>query len=174
MSAFDTALARLRAVQARLDEHAAAGPPPGLTEPDPGGTERWEAGQVWAHLAEFPAYWLGQIQHILERRSAGDPEPVPFGRTKTDLGRIAAIERDRNEDPEALLTVFSSLRPNVVAYAYSLDGDPAVLVPADSDGTATVTITPDRPDYHYLSVHSRAADGSESNDTFYQFCVNGQ
>src|SRR5205085_993163 len=95
VSAFETALARLRAVQARLDEHAAAGAPPGLTEPDPGGTERWEAGQVWAHLAEFPAYWLGQIQHILERRLAGDPEPVPFGRTKTDAARIAAIERDR-------------------------------------------------------------------------------
>ena len=103
MSGLDAALARLRAVQQRLDDHAAAGRPPGLTEPDPGGTERWEAGQVWAHLAEFPAYWLGQIQHILERRAEGDHEPIPFGRTKTDPGRIAAIERDRNEDPEALL-----------------------------------------------------------------------
>ena len=103
MNMFDASLARLRAVQQRLDEHAAAGPPPGLTEPDPGGTERWEAGQVWAHLAEFPAYWLGQIEHILERRAAGDAEPIPFGRTKTDAGRIAAIERDRHEDPAALL-----------------------------------------------------------------------
>ena len=122
MSAFETALARLRAVQARLDEHAAAGPPPGLTEPDPGGTERWEAGQVWAHLAEFPAYWLGQIQHILERRVAGDPEPVPFGRTKTDPGRIAAIERDRNEDPEALL---GKVRDGISATVSNLDALPA-------------------------------------------------
>jgi DinB superfamily len=103
VSRLDTALARLRAVQQRLDEHAAAGPPPGLTEPDPGGTERWEAGQVWAHLAEFPPYWLAEIQHILERRASGDPEPIPFGRTKTDPGRIAAIERDRHDDPAALL-----------------------------------------------------------------------
>jgi len=122
VSAFETALARLRAVQARLDEHAAAGAPPGLTEPDPGGTERWEAGQVWAHLAEFPAYWLGQIQHILERRLAGDPEPVPFGRTKTDAARIAAIERDRNEDPEALLR---KVRDGISATVSNLDALPA-------------------------------------------------
>ena len=103
MNTFDASLARLKAVQHRLDEHAAAGPPPGLTDPDPGGTERWEAGQVWAHIAEFPAYWLGQIQHILERKTAGVPEPIPFGRTKADPGRIAAIERDRHDDPRALL-----------------------------------------------------------------------
>lgn len=96
-------LERLRDVQARLERHAAAGVPPGLTEPDAGGTERWEAGQVWAHLAEFPTYWLGQIEHILERGNGGDSEPVPFGRTKTDPGRIAAIERDRHADPAALL-----------------------------------------------------------------------
>ena len=99
----DATLARLRAVQQRLEAHAAAGPPPGLTDPDPGGTERWEAGQVWAHLAEFPAYWLGQIRHILERRASGEAEPIPFGRTKTDPGRIDAIERDRHAQPAALL-----------------------------------------------------------------------
>ena len=122
MSGFDVELARLRAVQQRLGEHAAAGPPPGLTEPDPGGTERWEAGQVWAHLAEFPAYWLGQIQHILERRATGDSEPIPFGRTKTDPGRIAAIERDRNDDPAALL---QKVRGGIAAAVAQLDAQPA-------------------------------------------------
>jgi hypothetical protein len=122
MNEFDGALTRLRAVQQRLDDHAAAGPPPGLTEPDPGGTERWEAGQVWAHLAEFPAYWLGQINHILERRAAGDPQPIPFGRTKTDPGRIAAIERDRHEDPEGLL---AKVRDGVAATVSQLDALPA-------------------------------------------------
>ena len=99
----EAALTRLHAVQQRLADHAAAGLPPGLTDPDPGGTERWEAGQVWAHLAEFPWYWLGEINRILEGRSSGDTEPVPFGRTKEDPGRIAAIERDRHDDPAALL-----------------------------------------------------------------------
>jgi threo-3-hydroxy-L-aspartate ammonia-lyase len=96
-------LSRLAVVRARLEEHAAAGPPPGLTDPDPGATERWEAGQVWAHLAEFPHYWLGQIAAILDARADGRADPIPFGRTKTDPGRLAAIERDRDQDPEALL-----------------------------------------------------------------------
>ena len=122
MSGFDEELARLRAVQQRLDEHAAAGPPSGLTDPDPGGTERWEAGQVWAHLAEFPPYWLGQIQHILVRRAAGEPEPIPFGRTKTDPGRIAAIERDRHDDPAALL---QKVRDGVAAAVSQLGTLPA-------------------------------------------------
>lgn len=97
-------LARLRAVEGRLVDHAKAGPPPGLTEPVPGEEERWEAGQVWAHLAEFPAYWLNQIRSLLQRRAEGEQEPIPFGRTRFDADRIAAIERDRREDPDALLT----------------------------------------------------------------------
>jgi DinB superfamily len=96
-------LERLRAVKARLERHATEGPPPGLTDPDPGGVERWEAGQVWAHLAEFPGYWLDQIRMVLARAAEGNPQPIPFGRTKADPGRIAAIERDRNDDPASLL-----------------------------------------------------------------------
>jgi hypothetical protein len=93
---------RLRYVRRRLAEHAAAGPPPGLTDPVPGEEERWQAGQVWAHMAEFPGYWLGEIRTLLARRSAGEAEPVPFGRTRADPRRNAAIERDRDTDPAAL------------------------------------------------------------------------
>ncbi len=93
-------LGRLASAEHRLVEHAAAPVPTGLTEPDPGGEERWEAGQVWAHLAEFPAYWLHQARHVIE---ASSDEPVAFGRTKADRDRIAAIERDRHTDPHALL-----------------------------------------------------------------------
>lgn len=93
-------LARMADVERRLIEHASVPPPTGLTEPDPGGEERWEAGQVWAHLAEFPAYWLGQAQRVIALPTY---EPVPFGRVKTDAGRIEAIERDRSSDPSALL-----------------------------------------------------------------------
>ncbi|MGH2457138.1 MAG: threonine ammonia-lyase, partial [Candidatus Limnocylindria bacterium] len=85
----------------RLAEHAARPVPAGLTDPDPRTEERWEAGQVWAHLAEFPAYWLGQIRHVLDRW-AGDAA-VPFGRTAADAGRIAAIELERRTDPGELL-----------------------------------------------------------------------
>ena len=99
----DELRARLAAVEQRLEVHAARRAPTGLTVPDEGGTERWEAGQVWAHLAEFPAYWLGEIERIIRAVDAGEREPIPFGRTKTDAGRLAAIERDRRVAPEKLL-----------------------------------------------------------------------
>jgi hypothetical protein len=96
----DALLARMADAERRLVEHASAPVPSGLTEPDPGGDERWEAGQVWAHVAEFPGYWLGQVERVIE---PGGDQPVPFGRVKTDAGRVEAIERDRHESPEALL-----------------------------------------------------------------------
>ena len=108
---------RLNSVERRLAEHAAAGPPPGLTDPVPGEEERWEAGQVWAHLAEFPAYWTAQIRSLLDRRAAGDEEPIPFGRSRTDPSRGAAIERDRHLDPEAL---FARVTGDVTAAAAAL------------------------------------------------------
>jgi threonine dehydratase len=98
-----TAMARLRAVQRRLAEHAARPLPSGLSDPDPGEEERWEAGQVWAHLAEFPGYWLDQVRRILAAHDRGAPGPIPFGRLKTDAGRIAAVERERSTDPRELL-----------------------------------------------------------------------
>ena len=95
-------LDRLGQVERRLAEHAARPAPSGLTDPDPGASERWEAGQVWAHLAEFPGYWLAEFRHVLEARTAG-AAPPPFGRTKADQGRIDAIERERRTDPGELL-----------------------------------------------------------------------
>ena len=95
--------ARLAAVEQRLEIHAARDTPTGLTDPEPGGTERWEAGQVWAHLAEFPAYWVGQLDRVIAGAAAGEREPIPFGRTRTDENRIAAIERDRHHAPGELL-----------------------------------------------------------------------
>jgi DinB family protein len=99
-AAVDSLLARLADAERRLAEHADRPLPPGMTEPDPDGEERWEAGQVWAHVAEFPAYWLAQAQRVI---ALPTNEPVPFGRVKTDAGRIEAIERDRHTDPAALL-----------------------------------------------------------------------
>ena len=89
-------LARLRRAARRLEAHTAHPALDGLTDPDPGGEERWEAGQVWAHLAEFPAYWHEQALTVIRARS---PEPIPFGRVKTDPGRLGAIERERRTAP---------------------------------------------------------------------------
>ena len=96
----DDLLSRLADAERRLVEHAARPLPSGLADPDPGADERWEAGQIWAHLAEFPAYWLAQAKRVIAEPT--NP-PVPFGRVKTDAGRIEAVERDRHTDPQALL-----------------------------------------------------------------------
>lgn len=96
----DSLVSRLSDVERRLADHAAAPLPTALSEPDPGAEERWEAGQVWAHLAEFPRYWLSEAERVIARLT---PEPVAFGRVKTDPGRLEAIERERHTDPAALL-----------------------------------------------------------------------
>ena len=88
-------LARLDAVRARLEALAVAGAMAGLTEPDPGAAERWEATQVWAHLAEFPAYWVGEVRAVLDTEAGATPS---FGRTKADPARVAAVERGRGSD----------------------------------------------------------------------------
>jgi hypothetical protein len=94
-------LARLDAVQARLETHAASAAASGLTEPDPPSGERWDWGQVWAHSAEFVPYWIGQIRLIMQ---AEGTEPVPMGRVKMDAARVSAIEADRHRPPEELMT----------------------------------------------------------------------
>ena len=98
--AADTLIARMVEAERRLAHHAVGPIPTGRTEPDPGAEERWEAGQVWAHVAEFPAFWLDQVRRVV---ALPTHEPVPFGRVKTDPRRIEAIERDRHTDPQALL-----------------------------------------------------------------------
>jgi hypothetical protein len=96
MSITDDYIARLNAVEARLAAAAAAESPPGsLTGADADTGERWERGQVWAHLSEFIPYWIAQAGPVLSNENAG--EPTPFGRTKRDPERIGAIERNRNE-----------------------------------------------------------------------------
>jgi hypothetical protein len=95
-------LMRLDAVEAHLRTLAAtplAATRGHLTDADPGTGERWEWGQVWAHLAEFIPYWIAQARQVIR---AYHGEPVPFGRVKTDPGRVAAIERDRGVDVVAL------------------------------------------------------------------------
>jgi hypothetical protein len=83
--------ARIDAVEARFIALADVTPTDALTDPDPGGTERWEGAQVWAHTAEFGDYWLDELDLLLT--SAGDaPE---FGRVKSNPQRIAAIEAGR-------------------------------------------------------------------------------
>ena len=119
----DELLARLDAVEARLN-HLVATATPGLTEPDEGTGERWEAGQVWAHIAEFVPYWLVELERVVAGgRGPGSADPVPYGRTKTDPVRIATIERDRREDPHALLSRATEGIARVRAFVRELPAD---------------------------------------------------
>ena len=83
---------RLHAVRDRLKQHAKDSAAVGLTEPDAPSGEQWTPGQVWAHVAEFPAYWCAEWRLVLDLQSEGAP---PFGRVKSDAGRIAAIAAGR-------------------------------------------------------------------------------
>jgi len=90
---------RLNDLGRRLDNLATAGRRAGLTEPDPGQTERWDDTQVWAHMAEFVGYWQGEAERVI---ALYDGDPVPFGRLKDDPDRIAGVEAARIEDLAAL------------------------------------------------------------------------
>jgi DinB superfamily len=93
-------LTRLDRVEERLRRHASSPPSAGMTDPDPPTGERWEYGQVWAHLGEFVPYWVEQVRIVVD---VSREEPVPFGRTKTDPQRVAAIERDRRLPQKELM-----------------------------------------------------------------------
>jgi hypothetical protein len=90
-------IARLDAVEARIHEHAARELRAGLTAADPETGEQWDGGQVWAHVADILPYWLTQAQRLIDSYAG---EPVPFGRTRTDPGRIDVIERNRHQTVE--------------------------------------------------------------------------
>ena len=51
----------------------------------------WGPRETLAHLEEMLAYWLGEMERVLEAPDDG----APFGRVITDEVRLAIIERDR-------------------------------------------------------------------------------
>ena len=101
MSRPEELLSRLERVEARLTRHAAhAGGMRGLTEADAASGERWEVGQVFAHLAEFGGYWVAEAERVVRTYQG---QPISFGRVKTDPQRVGAIERHRGEELATLL-----------------------------------------------------------------------
>jgi len=88
-------LARMDAAEARMAA-LALDPPPGLTDADPATGEQWDAGQAWAHVAEFIPFWQGETEKVVTTYAG---EPVPFGRSKDDPGRVGYIAANRHEPP---------------------------------------------------------------------------
>ena len=81
-SSVATLVARLVEAERRLAEHAATPLPGGLADPDPGAEERWEAGQIWAHLAELRDSMRNDgIEGLMLKRRAS---PYLSGRKKGD------------------------------------------------------------------------------------------
>ncbi|HEX3200890.1 MAG TPA: hypothetical protein VHW42_02995, partial [Actinomycetes bacterium] len=73
---------RLLAAAGRIRASAVALPDDTLTDPDPDSGERWDRGQVLAHVAEMLPYWAEQAELI----AAGRQDE--FGRVSSDPGRI--------------------------------------------------------------------------------------
>jgi hypothetical protein len=90
---------RLAEIRRSLADSARRELPAGFSEPDPGETERWDAKQVWAHMAEFVAYWQHQFEDVIRDF---DGMPVPFGRVKSDENRIAAVDMGRHRPIDQL------------------------------------------------------------------------
>jgi hypothetical protein len=114
----DSRRARLLAAAERIRRTAPAMPDQARTSPDPDTGEQWDRGQVLAHIAEILPYWAQQTELVVERGGG-----VPFGRVKTDPGRIAAIERDRREDPSRLLERMDQGLQQVLALLDRLDDE---------------------------------------------------
>lgn len=79
-------LARLDVVEQRLG--AQAEKTGGATSADPGTGEAWERGQVWGHIAEFVPFWTEQAGDVIDEYKG---EPIAYGRTREDTGRLAGI-----------------------------------------------------------------------------------
>ena len=153
--------ARLGRVERRLADHAARPLPTTLADPDPGAEERWEAGQIWAHLAEFPAYWLDQVRAVVTGTHEGVDAP-PFGRTKADAGRLAAIEGERRTDPAELLRRVSSQLADVSTTLGALpDADWQARGTHPTRGAMPVAEIVDRFIVEHLEEHADQLDGLE-------------
>ena len=156
-------LERLNKVESRLRALSQQSPAPGaLTAPDPPTGEQWEAGQVWAHLAEIVGYWIPQAQYVVDHYAG---EPVPFGRVKSNPERVAAIERDRTTTRSALWqrteTSISALRrflENLPEQAWSARGQ------HQAQGTMSMERIVDEFLVGHLEQHADQLDGLVAAD----------
>ena len=156
------ALERMRSAERRLAEHAVRPLPSALSDPDPGEEERWEAGQIWAHLAEFPAYWLDQVRRILTAHDGGAAGPIPFGRMKTDAGRVGAIERERRTDPGELLRRVTAQIDELSSALAALPADAwDVMGLHPARGEMSVRTIVERFVLSHLEEHADQLDGLE-------------
>ena len=144
---------RLLAAAGRIRASAVVLPDDALTNPDPDSGERWDRGQVLAHVAEMLPYWAQQAELVASGRQA------EFGRVKGDPDRIGAIERDRREDPQRLLTRVDEGVAVVLALLDRLDDqDLAATGRHQTLGEMTVAEIIDRFAVAHLEEHADQLD----------------
>lgn len=153
-------LARLDALGPALRRAGATGAADGaLTEPDPGGEERWDVGQVWAHLAEFVPYWIDEARKVADPAA---PEPVSFGRVKTDAGRIAAIAQRRAEPLGVLAGKLADDVEELRMFLGELDAQPGAWSRRGRHsklGEMTITAIVEEFLVGHLEEHARQLEG---------------
>jgi histidinol-phosphate aminotransferase len=159
--------AAARAVQGvvdRIDELAtravlsAARPTRGRTAPDPGGTETWDAGQVWAHLAELTGYWPRQLAHLVD----AEERPALIGRALDDASRIdpIAAAADGRADLGGLVSAVGrhlDAARSLVAGLSSADWDARGVTPTGLHHTASSVV--ERPLLAHVAEHLDQLDG---------------
>ena len=144
---------RLLAAAGRIRASAVLLPDDALTDPDPDSGERWDRGQALAHVAEMLPYWAQQAELVAAGRQA------EFGRVKSDPDRIAAIERDRREDPARLLARVDEGVAVVLALLERLDDrDLAAVGRHQTLGDMTVGQMLDRFLVAHLEEHADQLD----------------
>jgi hypothetical protein len=144
---------RLLAAAGRIRAAVPLVPDQALTDPDPDTGERWDRGQVLAHVAEMLPYWVEQAELV----AAGGQ--ATFGRVRTDAGRVGAIERDRRQDPAGLLDRIDEGVGEVLALLDRLD-DAALARTARHQtlGELTVAAIVDRFLVDHLEEHADQLD----------------
>jgi hypothetical protein len=144
---------RLLAAAGRIRAAAPLVSAQALTDPDPDTGERWDRGQVLAHVAEMLPYWVAQAELV----AAGDQ--ATFGRVRTDPGRVGAIERDRHQDPARLLDRIDQGVGEVLALLDRLDDDALSRTGRhETLGELTVAAIVDRFLVEHLEEHADQLD----------------
>ncbi|MFG2052345.1 hypothetical protein ACGFIW_33550 [Micromonospora sp. NPDC048935] len=93
--------------------------------------------------------------------------------TTTDAPQVSSTDFPENGSGRLATGTFtfSSYLPGTFGYRYKVDGEPAVKIPAQPDGTATLTWTPPSDGAYRLDVQRVLAGGKSSEMLMYRFAV---
>lgn len=64
------------------------------------GENEWTVMELLGHYAEMIPHWLSECRHVIQ---ADPSDPLKFGRTLDDPGRLAGVTRGAAADPDRLL-----------------------------------------------------------------------